>query len=459
VHKIFSADDHIIEPPDVWTTRVPARFREVAPHVVEEDGRQVWVYEDQRNFTMGLNAVAGLPREQWSMEPTRYSDMIPGCYDPKARVRDLLAQGVLATVNFPTLPRFGGLLFAGFKDKELADHCVRAWNDFVLDEWCPAGPPGLYCPLIICQVWDPELAAKEIERCAAKGARTLSMPENPVPEGLTSFHHGSFWDPIWRACEETDLPISMHIASSGYVPVADPEAAYASTVVLGEVATMLAMVNILMSQICHRFPNLKLVFSEGGIGWVPALLHRADRQLDRHFGWYGKKELKPSEIFERNMWICMVEEPLGLRIAYPIIGEHKILSEMDYPHADTTFPKTQSSFEEIFAGLPEDVVSTVSHGNAKKLFKWEMADEALLLSPDASSWRATLADDPYAAMSLRRSDDEQHGIEHSKVEVVDDGRCKQMVNQINIFRPCGEPVTDGICAAGHRSDQLFADKY
>jgi predicted TIM-barrel fold metal-dependent hydrolase len=457
MYKIFSADDHIIEPPDVWSSRVPAKFKSEAPHVIEEEGRQFWVYEDRRNMTLGLNAVAGLPREQWSMEPTRYSDMLPGCYDSKARVKDLLSQGVLASINFPTLPRFGGMLFPHFKDKELADHCVRAWNDYVLDEWCPGGPPGMYVPLIICQLWDPPAAAKEIERCVAKGARTLSLPENPAPEGLTSFHDPTYWDPIWRACEEADLPISLHIASSGYVPVADPAATYASTIALGEVATMLSMVNILLSDICIKFPGLKLVFSEGGIGWVPALLHRTDRQLDRHYGWYGKMELKPSEIFQRNMWLCMVEEPMGLKIAYPIIGVDKILAEVDYPHADTTFPRTQESFTEVFSGIPDDVVAAVSYGNAERLFNWKMADESLLLSPDAQSWRATLEEDPYAGLKTRRNDDDVPGIEHIDL-VADDGRCRFMVNEINIMHQCGEPVVDGVCAAGHRVGQLLAEK-
>jgi predicted TIM-barrel fold metal-dependent hydrolase len=448
VYKIFSTDDHIVEPANLWTNRVPSKFRERAPHVVEENGRQLWLYEDTRNMMLGLNAVAGLPREQWSVEPSRFSDMIPGCFDPKARVQDLLSQGVLASVAFPTLPRFGGLLFASFKDKELADACVRAWNDYVLDEWCPSGPEGLYVPLIICQVWDPPAAAKEIERCAAKGARTLSLPENPAPEGYTSFHDPSYWDPIWRACQETDMPVSLHIGSSGYVPVADAAAPLTSTIAVAEVATMLSMVNILLSDICLKFPGLKIVFAEGGIGWVSALLHRIDRQVDRHYGWYGKMELKPSEIFRRNMWICMVEEPVGLRTTYPIIGPEKILAETDYPHADTTFPKTQQSFDEVFEGIPADVVAAVSYGNAERLFNWTMADEALLLSPDAASWRAALDADPYAGMNLRRRDDEIAGIE---VVASDPNVCGFLTWKMGALEQCGAPIADGVCSAGHDS--------
>src|SRR5689334_1685706 len=166
--RLFSADDHIIEPAHVWTDRVPARYRGAAPHVVEEDGREYWVYEDVKALTMGLNAVVGKRRDQYNPDPIRFTDMRPGCYDPKERVKDMLHDGILASVLFPTLPRFAGTLFLDFKDKALADVCVGAYNDFVIDEWCPAGPPGMFVPTIISHLWDPVLGAAEIRRCAER---------------------------------------------------------------------------------------------------------------------------------------------------------------------------------------------------------------------------------------------------------------------------------------------------
>src|SRR5579862_165104 len=187
--RLFSADDHIIEPAGVWQDRVPARFREAAPRVVEEDGREFWVYAGVRSETMGLNAVVGRPRDQVNPDPLRFADMRPGCYDPVERARDMLSDGIFASVLFPTLPRFSGTLFLSFADKVLAEFCVRAYNDFVLDEWCPAGPPGLFVPTVICPLLDPVLAAAEIHRCADLGARALSCPENAVMLGLPSY-----WD-------------------------------------------------------------------------------------------------------------------------------------------------------------------------------------------------------------------------------------------------------------------------
>ena len=140
--RLFSADDHIIEHANVWQDRVPAKFKEAAPRVIEEDGREYWLYEDTRGETMGLNAVVGKPRDQLNNDPIRFSDMRPGCYDPAERAKDMLHDGIYASVLFPTLPRFSGTLFVTFNDKELADVCVRSYNDFMIDEWCPAGPAG-----------------------------------------------------------------------------------------------------------------------------------------------------------------------------------------------------------------------------------------------------------------------------------------------------------------------------
>lgn len=370
------------------------------------------------------------------MEPARFSDMIPGCYDPKERATDMLSQGILASVNFPTLPRFGGMLFNSFKDKELADVCVKAWNDFILDEWCPGGPEGLFVPMVICQVWDPQLAADELRRCAERGARALSFVENPVPEGLPGFH-SDHWDPLWAAAEELDLPVCLHIGSSGYIPMPDPSARFSSAITLANIAGMMSMVNLLLSPVCEKFPEIKIVFSEAGIGWVPTVLERADRQIDRHQYWAGRSnDMKPSDVFRRNMYVCMVEEPVGLSM-YELIGPDRIFSETDYPHSDTTYPHTQKAYEEIFQGIPEDVIEMVSHGNAERVFNWTMADESLLTSPDVSSWRAELKSDPSAATRFcSPSPEEPHARAASPVS--------------SACHKCGKAVgPSGLCPEGH----------
>jgi predicted TIM-barrel fold metal-dependent hydrolase len=342
-------------------------------------------------------------------------------------------------VNFPTLPRFGGMLFNSFKDKDLAYECVKAWNDFILDEWCPAGPPGLFVPMVITAVWDPELGAVEIRRCVDKGARALCFVENAVPDGLPTFHGeaGKVWDPIWRICEEADLPVCMHIGSSGFMPVIDPNAQFTSLIASGNVNGILATISMLLSGVCERFPAIKMAWSEAGIGWIPSVLERCDRQVDRHQYWGGRSELKPSELFARNMWACMVEEPLGLQL-WELIGEDKILAETDYPHADTPFPHVQKAYDELFEGIPERVAQKVSHGNAESLFGWKMA-EASLATID-QQWSPP---PDWSYQSFGASD--VGGLLGSAAG------CPKMVTKGALIEQCGAEIINGVCAAGHEA--------
>lgn len=374
-YDLFSADDHVIEHGRVWTDRVSAKYRDLAPHVVEEGDREFWAYEDTRSAQMGLNAVAGKKSDVYNPDPIRFSDMIPGCYDPVARGKDMLDNGIRASVCFPTLPKFGGTLFVKFKDKDLADECVRAYNDFMIDEWCPA-VPGMYVPMIIGQLWDPELMAAEVRRNAARGARAISFPENTVPLGLPSFF-SDHWDPFWRAVTETDTVVCMHIGTSGGLPSPSPDAPNFDglgpvTIALSAVNSFVSSVNLSMSPVPNKFPNVKIIFSEGGIGWVPAAMERADRQYLRHREWSGLDQKLPSEVFRENFWYCMIEEPVGIKYRHDI-GVDRILWECDYPHVDSPWPNSQAGVEDILGPLPDDERDAITHGNAEKLFRWEMA--------------------------------------------------------------------------------------
>lgn len=372
--KLFSADDHIVEPAHVWTARVPAKYRDVAPHVVTEGDQEFWQYEDRRGTTMGLNAVAGKDHREISPDPVRFSDMMLGAYDPKQRAADMLADGIVASILFPTLPRFAGTLFLTFKDMELALHCVRAYNDYVIDEWCPAGPPGLFVPTVIVPLWDPQLAAAEIHRCADKGARALSFPENGVPLGLPSYWD-AHWDPVWRACEERDIPLCLHIGTSGQTPDPSPDAPRVLSFSLLQVGSVMSAVNLMMSPVCRRFPGLKFVFSEGGIGWAPNALERADRMWLRHKYYLGLDDVLPSEIFRRNMYLCMIEEPICLKYRHDI-GVDRIMWECDYPHTDSTWPNSVATVNEILdaASVPDDEAEAIMWGNAERVFRWKVAE-------------------------------------------------------------------------------------
>jgi hypothetical protein len=167
----ISVDDHLIEPARLWQERLPQRWRETGPRIVREGSSEFWAYEDRQIVTTGLNAVAGKKREEFSPEPITYEDMRPGCYDPAARVADMNQGFVLASMLFPSFPRYCGQVFHEARDRELGLLCVRAWNDFILEELAQAYP-GRFIPMMLIPLWDPAAGAAEIERTAARGAKS-----------------------------------------------------------------------------------------------------------------------------------------------------------------------------------------------------------------------------------------------------------------------------------------------
>ena len=383
MRKLFSVDDHIMEPPNVFTDRVASKYKDRVPHVIKDPktGKDEWTWEGGERIAAGMYAVAGKPPEEWNFDPIGYEDMIPGCYDPKARAKDFLSQGICASAAFPTLPGFGGALFAQLKDKDLASVCVEAYNDFIVDEWCPAGPKGLYVPMVLTKLWDAEAAAQEIYRCVGKGAKAIAFTENPVGLGLPSFWT-DHWDPVWRACQETDIPVCMHIGTGNDIPNPSPEAPSTLYISLSYVAAMSASLNLAMSPVCRKFDKLKLVFSEGGIGWITAALERADFQWIKHGPWTKLTGTLPSEIFKRNMYVCMIHEPRALQLLRYDIGVHRILWENDYPHADTPWPNVQERVEEQVVNIPDDEAEAVLLGNAERIFNWKAAE---LESPEVKA--------------------------------------------------------------------------
>ncbi|MGH2683842.1 MAG: amidohydrolase family protein [Actinomycetota bacterium] len=374
MYRIVSVDDHLIEPPDLFEGRMPSALAERAPKVVTLDnGRQAWEYESALYPNVGLNAVVGRPKDEWSMEPANFDEMRRGCWDIHARIVDMDTAGIVASVCFPSLiAGFAGTVFSRSKDPELGLACVEAWNDWHLEVWANTYP-GRVIPIQITWLNDPAVAADLVRKNAARGFRALSFAEFPSQLGLPSLHHGH-WDPLLAACEETDTVVCLHTGSASWAPIPSSDPPFELFPTLFPANAYLATADWLWSGVCTRFPGLKIALSEGGVGWVNMLADRVDFVLDHSAS--GQEsgawndELKPSEVLARNYWFCTIDDPSTLEGVIGRFGPDHVMLEVDYPHADSTWPDTQQLVQQRIGHLQPDVVAKLTHENAEALFRW-----------------------------------------------------------------------------------------
>ena len=363
---IVSADDHVVEPPDIFDGRFSRRFAEVAPRVVDTDGGgQAWLWLDQVLPNIGFNAVAGRPPEELSFEPVRFEHMRRGAWDVQARLRDMDLNGVWASVCFPSfLPGFvGQRLTLWPDDAALAKAAMRAYNDWHLDAWCGADPER-FVPQQIAYLRDADEAADEIRRNAERGFKAVTFSEAPFKLGLPTIHSG-YWDPFFAACAETETVICLHVGSAGETPTTSPDA---PPLVIGHLFAASAFtytVDWLYSGVPQRFPDIKICMSEGGIGWVPGVIDRVEHVNARNV---ISDDSPDADLLRRNFWFCALDEPSGFRSA-DVIGIENILVESDYPHSDSTWPDTQDVLEQHLAELTVDAQRRICWQNAVELFR------------------------------------------------------------------------------------------
>ncbi len=386
-----------MEPPNVWQDRLPAKFKEVGPRLVRlkvadmkfvggvfsyrEAGENEagtwcdwWMTEDLKYPLVRLMAAAGYPRDEVTVTPITMEDMRKGCWEQTARLEDMDTNHTEVSLSFPTFPRFCGQTFLERKDKELADLCVKAYNDWMFDEWC-AGSNGRLVPLPIVQLWDANLAADEVRRNAARGGHAVCFTEIPPFLGLPSVHDkDGYWDPFFRACAETESVVCMHIGSSSKMPStsADAPAAVGSTLTYMNAA--MSMTDYLMSGILERFPTLKLAYSEGQIGWIPYILERADAVWKDNVAWGGvadKVKRPPSEYYYESIYGCFFDDPHGLK-SLESVGLDNITFETDYPHSDSTWPHSLKVAMDIMEGLTDEEIVKVVRTNAIRMLHLDL---------------------------------------------------------------------------------------
>jgi predicted TIM-barrel fold metal-dependent hydrolase len=331
-----------------------------------QDWADCWEYDGMLFPILSTLAAVSFPPDSERMGgPGIFDDFRPGCYDRKARLADMDANHTEASICFPTFPRFCGQTFLEASNRELAEACVRAYNDWMIDDWCGAEALGRLIPLTLVPLWDPELAAQEVRRCAGKGAHAISFSESPYELGLPTVFT-DHWEPLWKACEETSTVVNVHQGSSSTFITTSSDAPPLVPVSLTHLSAEKTLVDWLASGILQRYPTIKLTLSEGQAGWMPFLLERMDRsrkQWGRHAG--GRSSAPPSSYVPGRVYACIVEEDSGLAMRERI-GMSQLMFETDYPHADSTWPNSVEVAERMIltAGLDDTETRQLLRGNA-----------------------------------------------------------------------------------------------
>ena len=398
IPPIVSVDDHVVEPPDLWERWLPAKHRDSGPHVVRSrwenvpSGRQAfrmaadgpndecdfWVYG---GFSAGIDvgmAAAGIPVEEQRGGPIGFDEMRPGAWRIADRLADMDANGVERSLCFPTFPRFCGQVFLEAvekrgEDPELALACVRAYNDWTVEEWA-GDSGGRLIPCIIIPLWDPQLAAEEIRRNAARGVRAVTFSEKPDYLGLPSLYCADrHWDPFLQACDETGVVICLHIGSASVSMRAADDAPAAASISLTAINSQFCMTDWLMSGAMARFPRLKLAFSESQVGWMPYHLQRMDVVWRKfHTSPMGRLDPAmtetPSAYVKGRLFGCVVEDDIGIRGRG--LGVDQLTFESDYPHMDSSWPNTKAYALQVLteSEYTQDEVNKVIRDNAIALF-------------------------------------------------------------------------------------------
>jgi len=378
---IIDADTHVVEPPDLWTSRVSAKWGDKVPHVrwdpqMEEDA---WYTADVRLGAVGGPAMAGW-HEHPPYHPRRFEDTDPRSWDAVERVKVMDDYGVQAQVLYPNVAVFDAKNILSMGDTELQLRCIQAYNDFQT-EWGSAAP-GRYVAVASLPFWDLPATLAEIERCAALGHRGIVFTQDPGFFGLPELTD-RYWDPMWASAQEKQMPVNFHIASGNLdlfnVGHADngPHANYAAMGVSFFLGNARTIAQLVTGGICHRFPDLNFVSVESGIGWIPFALEALDWQW-KNCGVpieHPEYDLLPSEYFRRQIYGCFWFERDSALAAIDQLGADNILYETDYPHPTSMSPGPASAAQrpddylrDNFSEVDETSLRKILHDNAARIY-------------------------------------------------------------------------------------------
>jgi predicted TIM-barrel fold metal-dependent hydrolase len=370
--RLISVDSHVVEPRDLWLTRLPEKFRHQAPQIQSRENGDFFVVPNTDLGPKPLGTEGAMINSKMGggiQRPTgyRYEDQRPGAYDPKARLLDQDSQGVEAEVIYP-----GWLIVHSIRDFELKVACVRAYNDWLFEDFCSYAPDRLIGAAALPVGEGPiEPAIDEARRWADRGAKTFLLPQS-VPGRAWGDAH---FEPLWAALEEIGRPVGFHQAA-GQVAVFNDKTApgvFWTTAVGNKISLGWVFMQLVYGAVPERHPGLRLVLVEGGIGWIAFQLNTMDHMFTDHFRWtVPELSMKPSEYFWRQFYATFEDDRPGI-LTLPMLDENHLMWAGDYPHTEGNFPYAQQQVANDFEGVADSTVQKITYNNAVEVYDLALA--------------------------------------------------------------------------------------
>ena len=379
---VADVDSHIIEPADLWTTRIASKWGDLVPHVKYDDriGEDRWHVGSKRLFGVGAFAQAGW-KEYPPSHPRRLEDAIPAAIDPKERLAYMDEVGVYYQLLYPNILGFHSHAFLNLMDHALAAECVRAYNDW-LTEFCSADPVRLI-PMMMLPFWDVEASLVEMRRAHEMGHKGVLFAARYEKVGLPRLID-DHWEPLLSQAQEMGLSMNFHVgflsSDEDLKGAVDQSKKLdftreSSLVLLGNAASI---AEVVLSGVCHRYPDLNFVSVENGAGWLPFLAESMDWQwlnVGAHKDY--PERLLPSEYLMRQIYGMYWFERAAMRSVVDQLCDN-LMFETDFPHATSLSPGPASEspsprvvMEDSLAGLSDEIIGKVLQYTATKLYHLE----------------------------------------------------------------------------------------
>ena len=375
--KVIDCDTHYTEPPDLWTSRAPAVYKDKMPYMKTVNGQSLWFVEGEKPFGMVGTTVVGEGgvKVRGKLSLASFEEMDEAAYKVKPRLEIMDRMGIWAQIVYPNACGFGATKFMSIEDKGLQVECVKIYNDAVA-EW-QADSNGRLFPQGLLPFWDLEATRKEVVRIKEELHLTgFTLTDKPEAFGLPDYGQ-PHWEPFWELMNDIRLPIDFHIGAGMKTFVLDDFAwgSFGPQRKLASIATLMYMSNaymincFILSGMFDRYPNLKLISVESGCGWMPFIMEAAEYQ------WVEMapdeaKELKrtPLEYFKEHIYATFWFEDHGVKHFIESIGADNLLFETDFPHPTCLYPESQAHLARVLARLEPGVRSRVVQDNAKELY-------------------------------------------------------------------------------------------